>query len=70
MTSRSSRSGAAKILAKTMSASYSGFSCGKIILSGILVEQAQAIAELYTADFTIDAIVEDGDWASISGTKR
>jgi ribosomal protein L11 methyltransferase len=43
---------------------------GKIILSGILIEQAQAIADLYTADFTIDAIVEDGDWASISGTKR
>jgi ribosomal protein L11 methyltransferase len=43
---------------------------GKIILSGILIEQAQAIADLYTADFTIDAIVEEGDWASISGTKR
>ena len=43
---------------------------GKIILSGILVEQAQGIAALYSANFDITAIVEDGDWASISGIKR
>ncbi len=42
---------------------------GQIILSGILVEQAAEIAELYQADFVINAIVEEGDWASISGTK-
>ena len=42
---------------------------GQIILSGILVEQAAEIAELYQADFVINAIVEEGDWASSSGTK-
>lgn len=42
---------------------------GQIILSGILVEQAAEIAELYRADFSINDIVVEGDWASISGTK-
>ena len=42
---------------------------GQIILSGILVEQAAEIADLYRADFSINDIVVDGDWASISGTK-
>ncbi len=43
---------------------------GQIVLSGILVEQAQGIADLYSQDFIIDEIVTDGDWARISGTKR
>ena len=42
---------------------------GQIILSGILVEQAAEIADLYRADFSINDIVVEGDWASISGTK-
>lgn len=42
---------------------------GQIILSGILVEQAAEIADLYRANFSINDIVVEGDWASISGTK-
>ena len=42
---------------------------GQIILSGILVEQAAEIADLYRADFSINDIVVEGDWTSISGTK-
>ena len=42
---------------------------GQIILSGILVEQAAEIDDLYRADFSINDIVVEGDWASISGTK-
>lgn len=43
---------------------------GKLVLSGILVEQAQEIADLYAAEFHIDAIVTEGDWARVSGTKH
>lgn len=43
---------------------------GKLVLSGILVEQAQEIADLYAADFHIDDIVTEGDWARVSGTKH
>lgn len=43
---------------------------GKLVLSGILVEQAQEIADLYAAQFHIDEIVTEGDWARVSGTKH
>ncbi len=43
---------------------------GQIILSGILVEQAEEIANLYSEFFVIDHIAHSGEWASINGTKR
>ncbi len=43
---------------------------GHIILSGILVEQADEIANLYSEYFVIDRIDHSGEWASINGTKR
>lgn len=43
---------------------------GQIILSGILVEQAEEIANLYSEFFIIDHIAHSGEWACINGTKR
>jgi ribosomal protein L11 methyltransferase len=43
---------------------------GQIILSGILVEQAEEIADLYSEFFVIGHIAHSGEWASINGTKR
>ena len=43
---------------------------GQIILSGILVEQAEEIANLYSEFFVIGHIAHSGEWASINGTKR
>ncbi|WP_026376199.1 50S ribosomal protein L11 methyltransferase [Aestuariibacter salexigens] len=43
---------------------------GQLILSGILVEQAEEIAALYASDFTIDDISHQGEWASVAGTRR
>ena len=54
---------------KTIIAGYC-LSGGQIILSGILVEQAEEIARLYSEFFVIDHIAHSGEWASINGTKR
>ncbi|UTP73091.1 50S ribosomal protein L11 methyltransferase [Alteromonas sp. LMIT006] len=54
---------------KTIIAGYCQ-SGGQIILSGILVEQAEEIANLYSEFFVIDHIAHSGEWASINGTKR
>jgi len=43
---------------------------GKIILSGILQEQAEKVSEAYQKYFTIDEITQEGDWIRIVGTKR
>lgn len=43
---------------------------GRIALSGILVEQAQEVADIYADDFTMAEPVEDGGWVLLSGTRR
>lgn len=42
---------------------------GKIVLSGILAEQADKISAAYQQWFTIDEIVQEGDWIRVVGTK-
>lgn len=43
---------------------------GKLVLSGILDEQAQDINDLYSIDFDMEPIVIDGEWARVSGRKK
>ncbi len=42
---------------------------GKIVLSGILAEQAEKVSAAYQRWFTIDDISQEGDWIRIVGTK-
>jgi ribosomal protein L11 methyltransferase len=42
---------------------------GKLVLSGILDNQAQEINDLYSHDFNMDPIMVDGEWARVSGVK-
>jgi ribosomal protein L11 methyltransferase len=42
---------------------------GKLVLSGILDNQAQEINDLYSHDFNMDPIMVDGEWARVSGIK-
>ena len=42
---------------------------GRIGLSGLLVEQADAALEAYAAHFAMDPPVTRGEWAFISGRK-
>ncbi|MCW8932915.1 MAG: 50S ribosomal protein L11 methyltransferase [Gammaproteobacteria bacterium] len=43
---------------------------GKIVLSGILAEQADKIAATYQKWFRIDEIIQEGDWVRVVGTKQ
>jgi ribosomal protein L11 methyltransferase len=43
---------------------------GKLVLSGILDNQAQEINDLYSQDFHMEPIEIDGEWARVSGVKR
>jgi ribosomal protein L11 methyltransferase len=43
---------------------------GKLVLSGILDNQAQEINDLYSQDFDMEPIEIDGEWARVSGVKR
>jgi ribosomal protein L11 methyltransferase len=43
---------------------------GKLVLSGILAEQAQEINDLYSEDFVMEPIAIDGEWARVSGIKK
>lgn len=42
---------------------------GKIVLSGILAEQAEKVSAAYQKWFKIDEITQEGDWIRIAGTK-
>ena len=42
---------------------------GKLVLSGILDNQAQDINDLYSHDFEMEPIMIDGEWARVSGVK-
>lgn len=42
---------------------------GKLVLSGILDNQAQEVNDLYSHDFDMDPIMVDGEWARVSGVK-
>ncbi len=42
---------------------------GKIVLSGILAEQAEKVSAAYQRWFKIDDISQEGDWIRIAGTK-
>lgn len=42
---------------------------GKLVLSGILAEQAQGINELYSQDFAMEPIAIEGEWARVSGVR-
>ena len=42
---------------------------GKIILSGILAEQAEKVSLAYQQWFTIDEVTQEEDWVRIVGTK-
>jgi ribosomal protein L11 methyltransferase len=43
---------------------------GKLVLSGILDNQAQEINDLYGQDFQMEPIEIDGEWARVSGVKK
>lgn len=43
---------------------------GRIVLSGILEEQAQDVMNIYSEWFDLDAPVFEDGWACLSGTKR
>ena len=43
---------------------------GKIVLSGILAEQAEELSAIYAKWFDMDAAVFDEGWTRLSGTKR
>jgi ribosomal protein L11 methyltransferase len=43
---------------------------GKLVLSGILDNQAQEINDLYSQDFDMQPIAIDGEWARVSGVRR
>lgn len=42
---------------------------GKLVMSGILEEQANSIITQYSPQFTFDPIAIDGEWVRLSGTK-
>ena len=42
---------------------------GKIVLSGVLTEQAPAVQNRYATWFAMDPITTHGDWARLSGTR-
>ena len=42
---------------------------GRLVLSGILENQAEDVALAYSQSFIMDPIVIDGEWARVSGTK-
>ena len=43
---------------------------GLLVMSGIMATQAEEINELYAADFDMEPIAIEGDWARVSGKKR
>ncbi|MFT4939596.1 MAG: ribosomal protein L11 methyltransferase [Paraglaciecola sp.] len=43
---------------------------GKLVLSGILDNQAEEINTLYSQDFIMEAIAIEGEWARVSGVKK
>ena len=43
---------------------------GRLVLSGILDNQAQEINDLYSQEFDMEPIAIQGDWARVSGVKR
>jgi ribosomal protein L11 methyltransferase len=43
---------------------------GRLVLSGILDNQAQEINDLYAQEFDMEPIAIQGDWARVSGVKR
>lgn len=43
---------------------------GKLVLSGILATQADEINTLYAADFEMEDIAIEGEWARVSGRRR
>ena len=43
---------------------------GKLVLSGILAEQAQEINDLYSQDFQMEPIEIEGEWARVSGQRK
>ncbi|AWL13300.1 Ribosomal protein L11 methyltransferase [Saliniradius amylolyticus] len=43
---------------------------GVLALSGILVEQAEEIEQLYARDFILEPVQTEGDWAMVSGFKK
>lgn len=43
---------------------------GALALSGVLVEQAQAVKDAYAKDFTMGEIKTRGDWALLTGIRR
>jgi ribosomal protein L11 methyltransferase len=43
---------------------------GKLVLSGILDNQAQEINDLYSQDFHMEPIIIDGEWARVFGVKK
>lgn len=43
---------------------------GKLVLSGILANQAQSINDLYSQDFIMEPIAINGEWARVSGIKK
>ena len=42
---------------------------GQIAMSGILAEQAQSVADIYTAFLQLDDIAQEGEWTRVSGVK-
>jgi ribosomal protein L11 methyltransferase len=43
---------------------------GKIVLSGILAEQADELSAIYAQWFTMDTPVFDEGWTRLTGTRR
>lgn len=43
---------------------------GKIVLSGLLFEQADALLETYSEWFDMEPVAQKDDWIRLSGTKR
>jgi ribosomal protein L11 methyltransferase len=42
---------------------------GLLIMSGILVEQAEEVMSHYQNDFTFEAVETEGEWVRLSGRK-
>ena len=43
---------------------------GRIALSGILVEQADEVANVYQRDYALGPAIEEGGWVLLTGTRR
>lgn len=43
---------------------------GNLVLSGLLIEQADAIADIYQQWFDMEPVAVEGDWARLHGIKR